>query len=61
MITVSQMTPVYTFVGIHKLVEEKNHHQIDLKGKKKREYTVNVLHVYLTWIILSRNQLLNKV
>lgn len=42
MITVSQMSPVYTFVGIHKLVEEKNHHQIDLKGKKKREYTVNV-------------------
>lgn len=39
MITVSQMSPVYTFVGIHKLVEEKNHHQIDLKGKK----TLNIL------------------
>lgn len=43
MITVSQMSPIYTSVGIHMLVEEKNHHQIDLKGGKNHEYTVNVL------------------
>lgn len=60
MITVSQMSPIYTSVGIHMLLEEKNHHQIDLKGGKIMN-TLLMFYVSMTVYNSAKNRFfLNK-
>lgn len=54
------MSPIYTSVGIHMLVEEKNHHQIDLKGGKIMN-TLLMFYVSMTVYNSAKNRFfLNK-